>query len=206
MSLGLTQSERYSKRMRSSPGAEWKATLPLTLENRVGRANDQSACRWTHHMTPRRAKVWRVRRGSTLYSYFRKNMAPLTFRLVEAADLVIRNRSQRLYQDQTLSQNMKQEELRVELVTTMCYRAHQHPQQITAITADTIINSTLVITEYNQPGSGCLTGGRNIIMLNSLALPVDQRHQMMRNLQDFSAFKHKKHRDTIAPKTILKST
>ena len=88
MSLGLTQSERYSKRMRSSPGAEWKATLPLTLENRVGRANDQSACRWTHHMTPRRAKVWRVRRGSTLYNYSRKNMAPLTDRPVVAANLI----------------------------------------------------------------------------------------------------------------------
>ena len=31
--------------------------LPLTLENIAGRAKGQSARRWTHHVTPRRARV-----------------------------------------------------------------------------------------------------------------------------------------------------
>ena len=67
--------------------------LPLTSENIAGRAKGQSAHRWTHQVTPRRARVWRVHRGSTLYNYLKENMAPLTDRPGEAADLIIGNRS-----------------------------------------------------------------------------------------------------------------
>ena len=35
----------------------WQIILPLTWENIAGRAKGQSARRWTHHVTPRRARV-----------------------------------------------------------------------------------------------------------------------------------------------------
>ena len=139
--------------------------LPLTSENIAGRAKGQSARRWTHQVTPRRARVWRVHRGSTLYNYLKENMAPLTDRPGEAADLIIGNRSERFV---------------IPRIDSVAGRAMGRANNNCVLQSDTSTKSTPVVTEYHHSSSGGPTEGRkNCLVSSSPSRQSDQRHQMM---------------------------